>query len=154
KLCAHSRQLLGQRSPLQETEGRTGVHLSVHGQPAAPIFAFSSPRVKGDRIYLNTYTAIIESVKLVRWVGPSRKDLKTFPRPARRHIGQALYAAQCGEEYPSVKALHGFGGRTVLEIVAPDAGDPTEPSIQSASTMRFMFCTPFKRSRRRASRRL
>ena len=33
-------------------------------------------------------------------------------------MGQALYAAQCGEEYPSVKALKGFGGRAVLEIVA------------------------------------
>ncbi|OFW33554.1 MAG: addiction module toxin RelE [Acidobacteria bacterium RIFCSPLOWO2_12_FULL_60_22] len=57
--------------------------------------------------------------KPVRWVGSSRRDLKTFPRPVQRHIGQALYAAQCGEEYPSVKALQGFGGRSVLEIVAP-----------------------------------
>ncbi len=38
-------------------------------------------------------------------------------------MGQALYAAQCGEEYPSVKALKGFGGRAVLEIVAPHEGD-------------------------------
>lgn len=38
----------------------------------------------------------------------------------RRHVGQALYAAQCGEEYPTVKPLHGFGGRSVLEIVASD----------------------------------
>jgi phage-related protein len=37
----------------------------------------------------------------------------------QRDIGQALFAAQCGEEYPSVKALRGFGARTVLEIVAP-----------------------------------
>lgn len=57
--------------------------------------------------------------KPVRWVGSSRRDLKTFPRAVQRHIGQALYAAQCGEEYPSVKALKGFGGRSVLEIVAP-----------------------------------
>ncbi len=35
-------------------------------------------------------------------------------------MGQALYAAQCGEEYPSVKALRGFGGRSVLEILALD----------------------------------
>ena len=34
-------------------------------------------------------------------------------------IGQALYAAQCGEAYPSVKALKGFAGASVLEIVAP-----------------------------------
>ena len=57
--------------------------------------------------------------KPVRWVGSSRRDLRGFPKPVRRDIGQALYAAQCGEEYPSVKALKGFGGRSVLEIVAP-----------------------------------
>ena len=57
--------------------------------------------------------------KPVRWVGSSRRDLRAFPAPARRDIGQALYAAQWGEEYPSVKTLQGFGGRSVLEIVAP-----------------------------------
>ena len=41
----------------------------------------------------------------------------------RRDVGQALYAAQWGEEYPSVKALQEFSGRSVLEIVAPYAGD-------------------------------
>lgn len=54
----------------------------------------------------------------VEWIGSSRKDLRAFPRPVQREIGQALFAAQCGEEYPSVKALKGFGGRAVLEIVA------------------------------------
>ena len=57
-------------------------------------------------------------LKPVRWVGSSRRDLKTFPKVIQRDIGQALYAAQLGEEYPSVKALKGFGGRSVLEIVA------------------------------------
>ena len=61
--------------------------------------------------------------KPVRWVGSSKRDLKTFPRPVQRHIGQALYSAQRGEQYPSVKALKGFGGRAVLEIVAPHHGD-------------------------------
>jgi phage-related protein len=35
----------------------------------------------------------------------------------------ALFAAQRGEEYRSVKALKGFSGRSVLEIVAPHDGD-------------------------------
>jgi phage-related protein len=56
--------------------------------------------------------------KPVRWVGASRKELKSFPKSVQREIGQALYAAQRGEEYPSAKALKGFGGRSVLEIVA------------------------------------
>jgi phage-related protein len=63
-----------------------------------------------------------QELKPVRWMGSSRRDLKAFPDGPRRDIGQALYAAQCGEEYPSVKALRGFGGRSVLEIVATGQG--------------------------------
>jgi phage-related protein len=48
-------------------------------------------------------------------------------------VGQALYAAQCGEEYPSVRALKGFGGRAVLEIVAPHEGD----TWRTVYTVRF-----------------
>ncbi len=61
--------------------------------------------------------------KPVAWMGSSRKDLKTFPEDVQVHVGYALYGAQCGEEYASVKALKGFGGRSVLEIVAPHEGD-------------------------------
>ncbi len=55
--------------------------------------------------------------KPVNWVGSSRKDLKTFPTAVRRNIGQALYAAQRGEDDPSVKPLKGFGSASVKEIV-------------------------------------
>jgi phage-related protein len=44
-----------------------------------------------------------------------------------------LYAAQCGEEYPSIKALKGFAGRSVLEIVAPYHGD----AYRAVYTVRF-----------------
>ena len=74
-----------------------------------------------------------DELKPIRWVGSSRRDLRSFPARVRRHIGQALYAAQCGEEYPSVKALKGFGGRSVLEIVAPDDGD----TYRAVYTVRF-----------------
>jgi len=56
--------------------------------------------------------------KRVVWIGSSRKDLKCFPKHVQADIGYALYAAQRGKEYTSVKALKGFGGRSVLEIVA------------------------------------
>ena len=59
-----------------------------------------------------------EVVRPVRWVGSALRDLKEFPRAVQRDIGQALYAAQCGEAYPSIKALKGFQGASVLEIVA------------------------------------
>ena len=62
-------------------------------------------------------------IKPVFWMGSSRKDLKAFPKAVLSDVGYALFAAQRGEEYRSVKALKGFGGRSVLEIVAPHDGD-------------------------------
>ena len=73
------------------------------------------------------------ALKPVRWIGSSREDLKTFRRPVQRDVGEALYAAQRGVEYPSVRALKGFGGRAVLEIVAPHAGD----AYRAVYTVRF-----------------
>jgi len=51
----------------------------------------------------------------------------------RRQVGQALYAAQNGEEYPTVKALQGFGGRAVLEIIAAHEGN----AYRAVYTVRF-----------------
>jgi phage-related protein len=56
------------------------------------------------------------------WVGPSRRDLRSFPREVRRDIGQSLYAAQQGETDPSAKPLKGLGGSSVIEIVAEHRG--------------------------------
>jgi phage-related protein len=57
------------------------------------------------------------SPKPVRWIGSSRKDLKTFPQKVRSDIGEALYAAQLGDTDPAAKPLKGFGGVNVMEIV-------------------------------------
>jgi phage-related protein len=70
------------------------------------------------------YTGIMPgSERPVVWVGSSRRDLSRFPRQVRRDIGQALYTAQQGETDPSAKPLRGFGGGSVLEIVAGHRGD-------------------------------
>ena len=71
--------------------------------------------------------------KLVRWIGSARRDLKSFPKNVQRDVGQALYAAQRGDEYDSVKALRGFGGRAVLEVVAAD----DKSSFRAVYTVRF-----------------
>jgi len=71
--------------------------------------------------------------KPVEWIGSSRTDLRAFPREVQRDIGQALFAAQCGEEYPSVKALKGFVGRGVLEIVVSFRSD----AFRAVYTVRF-----------------
>jgi phage-related protein len=74
-----------------------------------------------------------EQLKPVRWVGSSRKDVRSFPRPVRLEVGHALYAAQKGEADPAAKALKGFGGRGVLEIVTDHRGD----TWRSVYTVRF-----------------
>jgi phage-related protein len=70
-------------------------------------------------IYGYWYTSAFPEANTDRMDGVIAAGPKDFPPTARRDIGQALFAAQCGEEYSSVKALQGFGGRAVLEIVAP-----------------------------------
>src|SRR5260370_39715509 len=62
------------------------------------------------------------SERPVIWVGSNRKELRNFPREVRRDLGQAIDAAQQGETDPSAKPLRGFGGGSVLEIVADHEG--------------------------------
>jgi phage-related protein len=72
-------------------------------------------------------------LKQVRWVGSSRKDVRSFPAAVRLEIGHALYAAQKGETDPAAKPLKGFGGRGVLEIVTDSRGG----TWRSVYTVRF-----------------
>ena len=61
--------------------------------------------------------------KPIRWVGTSLRDLRSFPRAVRRDIGHALFTAQEGRTDPAAKPLKGFGGASVLEIVASHHGN-------------------------------
>lgn len=88
--------------------------------------------------------------KPVRWVGTSLRDLRSFPRPVRIDIGYALFAAQEGRTDPTAKPLKGFGGASVMEIVASHHGKRGEPLIRCVSEMRFMFFTRFRRNPRKA----
>jgi phage-related protein len=63
------------------------------------------------------------SERPLHWIGSSRADVRKFPREIRRDIGQALYAAQQGVTDPAAKPLKGFGGASVLEVVAHYVGD-------------------------------
>lgn len=64
-----------------------------------------------------------KSLKSLRWMGSSLKDLKSFPVEVRSAAGYALYAAQSGDTDPSAKPMKGFGGTKVMEIVSPFGGD-------------------------------
>jgi phage-related protein len=76
------------------------------------------------------------AVKLVKpclFVGPSRRELRSFPDEVRGSIGHALHQAQCGDEPSSAKALKGFGGRSILEIVTDFDGN----TFRAVYTVRF-----------------
>ena len=71
--------------------------------------------------------------KTVEWIGSSKDDLREFPHEVRRVIGQAINDAELGGEHPAAKALKGFGGRSVLEIVDDFDGD----TYRAVYTVRF-----------------
>jgi phage-related protein len=86
-------------------------------------------------IYRNMYTGIEmgSELKPVRWIGASLRDLRSFPREVRLDIGHALFAAQEGKTDPAAKPLKGFGGASVLEIIASHHGN----TWRAVYTVRF-----------------
>jgi len=72
-------------------------------------------------------------LKPVRWIGTSLRDLRYFPREVRIDIGHALFTAQEGKTDPAAKPLKGFGGASVLEIVASHHGN----AWRAVYTVRF-----------------
>src|SRR3954452_1226976 len=71
--------------------------------------------------------------KPVEWIGSARSDLRKFPQDVRRVMGQAIDDAQLGTEHPAAKALKGFGGRSILEVVDDFDGD----TYRAVYTVRF-----------------
>ena len=63
------------------------------------------------------------TMKPVKWMGSSLKDLKRFPDDVQHNIGYAIEWAQRGDKHSSAKALKGFGGASVLEVIEDHDGD-------------------------------
>ena len=63
------------------------------------------------------------SPKPLIWIGSSRKDLREFPEDVQHRMGYALWIAQTGDKHRDAKALSGFGGAGVLEIIEDYRGD-------------------------------
>ena len=74
-----------------------------------------------------------EARKPVRWIATSLRDLRSLPSPVRIDIGHALFTAQEGRIDPAAKPLKGFGGASVLEIVASHHGN----AWRAVYTVRF-----------------
>ena len=73
------------------------------------------------------------SLRQLVWVGSSKRDFMEFPEEIRAEMGYGLYRAQQGREHGSAKALKGFGGRTVLELVE----DHSTGTYRAVYTVRF-----------------
>jgi phage-related protein len=67
------------------------------------------------------------------FIGSSRKDLKRFPAKVQNRMGHALHQVQEGEEPIAAKALRGFGGRAILELV----DDFDSNTYRAVYTVRF-----------------
>jgi phage-related protein len=67
------------------------------------------------------------------WIGSSYKDLRTLPAGVVRAFGYALYRAQRGETPTHAKALKGFGGGSVIEVVEDYDGS----TYRAVYTVRF-----------------
>ncbi len=74
-----------------------------------------------------------EGEKLLDWVGSSKKDLMALPKLVQRRFGEALSRAQFGGMSPKAKALKGFGGAGVIEVVE----DYDTDTYRAVYTVRF-----------------
>jgi phage-related protein len=72
-------------------------------------------------------------LKPVIWVGSSRRDLRAFPEVVKDHMGYALYVAQRGGTHRDTKALSGFGGAGVVEVIKDFRSD----TFRAVYTVRY-----------------
>jgi phage-related protein len=72
-------------------------------------------------------------LKPIEWAPRALRDLRAFPKEVRIAIGRALQFAQAGEKHPAAKALKGFAGASVMEIVV----DHDRATYRAVYTVRF-----------------
>ena len=75
----------------------------------------------------------MKSVKPCYFVGSSKRVISTMPPDVKSSFGLAFYFAQMGGEADHVKALKGFGGRGVLEVIEHHDGN----TFRAIYTVRF-----------------
>jgi len=83
----------------------------------------SASRSLDKNIIISILVYMDETPKPVRWVGTSLRVLRSVPRAVRIDSGHALFAAHEGKRDPAAKPLTGFGGSSVIEIVASHYGN-------------------------------
>jgi phage-related protein len=76
--------------------------------------------------------------KPLAWIGSSKKDLMALPLEVRKFFGHALDFAQRGGKHDAAKALKGFGGAGVLEVVEDDQ-DGTYRAVYTVKFAQAVF---------------
>jgi phage-related protein len=81
-------------------------------------------------------------LKPIYWVGPTLKELRSFPEEVRGAIGYTLELAQRGEKSDKAKPLKGFRGASVMEIVADHDGDTWRAvyTVEIADAVYVLHC--------------
>lgn len=72
-------------------------------------------------------------VRQLVWIASSKKDLLSLPGEVIKSVGYSLHCAQAGLNPPGVKALKGFQGAGVLEVVE----DHDSNTYRAVYTLRF-----------------
>jgi len=73
-------------------------------------------------------------LKILDWIGSSKKDLLKLPEEIIQTFGFGLYQAQMGNRHIKSKTLKGFSGANVIEILEDD----------SSGTYRAVYTIKFK----------
>lgn len=72
-------------------------------------------------------------MKLLTWLGSTKKDLMALPAEVIDTFGYAIHLAQTGKRHEQAKPLRGFGSAGVLEIVEDWRGS----TYRAVYTVRF-----------------
>ncbi len=86
------------------------------------------------RWYTRTVAQVVEA-KPVLWFGSSKEELRAIPEVV---VGYALWFAQIGDKHPHAKALRGFGGAGVVEIIE-DADGSTYRAVYTVRFKEFVY---------------
>jgi len=73
------------------------------------------------------------SLKPLRWVAGSKRDLMAMPKEVQDVFGYALYLAQASSKHDGAKPLRGQGSAAVLEVVENWQGN----TYRAVYTVRF-----------------
>lgn len=73
------------------------------------------------------------SQRQLLYIGSSNKDMLKFPKEIQEAFAFGLWQAQQGKKHIHAKALHGFGGASVLELVE----DHRSGTYRAVYTIRF-----------------